>query len=68
MPIMLYTKVDAQCDQLAAVISQTKLITYTMVNMPRRNFLSPELTTKFQRKVSLFRRYPNSFQMQCTIG
>ena len=35
---VLYTKVDAQCDELATVVGRTKLSTLTLVDVLWRNF------------------------------
>ena len=37
-PIVLYRKVDAQCDKLATVVSRSELITLATVNVLWRNF------------------------------
>ena len=49
--------------------SRAKLITRSTIDMPWRNFLSPEFGAKFQREVPLFLKAPINFlTIECRTG
>ena len=48
-PVVIYVKVDDQCDIVVVVNSKIKVTTHAPVDIQ-----SPEFKTKFQKKVSLF--------------
>jgi len=56
---VLYTTVDAQCDKLATVVGRTQLATPATVDVPRRNFISPDrVSNKIPEESDfIFRRY-----------
>jgi len=61
--IVLYTKVDAQCDKLAMVVGRTKSTTLVTVDVPWQNF-SKSLGQSSSGKYRYFWRHPNSIMTQ----
>jgi len=49
-------------------LSEANLIARSTIDMPWRNFLSPEFRKKFQRDVPLFLQIPNFLETQCRTG
>ena len=52
--IMLYTKVDDQCDKLMKVIIQNKLTTLAMADMPWQNYSKSRVKNKVLEGGTLF--------------
>jgi len=44
--MVLYTKVDAQCDKLATFVGQIKLTTLATIDVPWRNFSKSRVCDK----------------------
>jgi len=58
-PIMLYTKLDADCNQQVTVVSQLLITHATMVDVPLHNFSESKIREKLTGKVPYFSNYPN---------
>jgi len=53
-PIILYLKLDGQCDELETIAGRTKLTTPAMVDVLCKIFQSPDIGIKFKSEVWVF--------------
>jgi len=67
-PVMLYTKVDAQCDKLATVVGGTKLTAFATINVPGKESRRSVEVSEFLIRLLNTAALCTSILAQCMIS